>query len=255
MPAPDPKPTPSFWPQSPLDPFKPSDRLDVGPCAWRLPLLAGEHAAYVHAHPSMIVVAPEDSDDLLRAAAPHLGDLPILLRLLEPAFARQLPELLRRRFEALGRQAVTAVSIEVEDVADLKGGSLIQTLREWRDAGRIRHIAFGHADVRNVEWLAKNTPAHLLTMPFSLADQSARHRAIVAAREFGMARVAAEPPADDGVSLRFALGSAGLVLPVLDRPLSPGITPMDVAEIDAAWADHQKAHAPPAPLERSQPPE
>ena len=46
----------------------PNTEITAGPCAWRLPMLAGEHATYVQAHPSLIVVGADDEDALLEAA-------------------------------------------------------------------------------------------------------------------------------------------------------------------------------------------
>lgn len=239
------------WFQRPLSPLN----VQVGPCAWRLPMFAGPHATYVRARPSLVVVNADDADALLQAAAPNLADLPVLLRVREPAFARQLPDLLNRRFAALGRNSIEIVMLEVDEVADLKGGGMMQTLTQWREAKRILHLGLAHEDVRNVEWLARSTPARALSVPLSLADQSARYRTIPAAVEFGMARVAAAPPDDDGDALRFALGTADLALPVLDRPLPENVTPMSATEVEAVWAAYQSSHEPPAPLARSQPPE
>src|SRR5262249_49827605 len=150
---------------------------------------------------------------------PRLGDLPVLLNLREPPFARRLPEAIAARLAALGRPRVDILALWVEDVADLKGGVMLQMLRRLREQGVVGHIGLGHADIRNVEWLALHPPARALVMPFSLAEQDARFRAIGKAEEYGMARIAAAPPGIDVDAMRFALGAHDLALPVLDVPI------------------------------------
>ncbi len=238
------------WPQQALIPTD----IPVGPCAWQLAMLAGEHADYVAAHRSLIVVGLDDDDAMLAAAAPRLADLPVLLNLREPAFARRLAGPDRGQASRPGPVALDMLALWVADVADLKGGAMMQTLRRLHDEGVVGYLGLGHLDVRNVEWLALHTPARVLVLPFSLEDQAARYRAITAARDYGMACVAAAPAV--GVdAIRFALGASGWVLPVLEAPLPSGIAPMTPAQVEQAWQAYREAHAEPAPLPSSRPPE
>ncbi len=224
--------------------------VPVGPCAWRIALLP-HHAAYLRGHPSLVVAGPDDDDDLLAAAAPHLRDLPVMLVVEEPPFARQFADRIAARMALLGRAAIDVLTLRVEDPAELKSGHLLQTLGAVRDAGRCRHLGLATDDVRSAEWLALNTTARVLVLPWSHHDQSARYRALSTAADYGMACVALSPDHH----LPFALGVAHLVLPLLDRPLPPDAHPLPAADIDAAWQTYQSTHSAPAPLPRSRPPE
>ena len=67
-------------------------KLPVGACAWSARLLADEKIdglAYIRARPSLVVVEPEDDQDVHEAAARVAGDLHILLRVREPDFVRR----------------------------------------------------------------------------------------------------------------------------------------------------------------------
>lgn len=236
------------WTQRDLSPLA----VPVGPCAWRVGV-AADHPAFVLAHPSLVVVGPDDDDTLLRRAAPHVAGLPVMLGIHEPEFSRRTESILRSRMAALGLARVAIATLHVdEEPAALKSGGALQALLELRSAGVFSHLGLAHADARWAEWMALHTPARVIVTDYGLHNQAARYRAATAATEHGMAMVAVMPPADED-ALRFALGDSRRVLPVLDRPPQPHVEAMDGPGIEQAWSAYQAVHPAPAPLQRGVP--
>lgn len=228
--------------------------IEVGPCAWHVSMLTGEHADYVHAHPSLVVAWGSDDEGVLRKAGPHIGNLPVLLGVREPSFARRLPGAIEARLDALGRDHVDILMLHADDPQELKGGGMLQTMFHLRQQGKVAHLGLAHEDIRAVEWIAANAAVRVLAARYSLADQAGRYRALPAADEYGMATLSLTSPENDA-DLRFALAQRELALPVLDRPLPEQITPMDEQAVEAAWAKYQSEHEPPERLMRGRPPE
>jgi hypothetical protein len=227
--------------------------IDVGVCAWRLPMLAGPDRDYVKAYPSLIVVDPTDSDELLQQAGPHTAGLPVLLGISEPAFARQLEATVMQRLELMGRNRVDALVLHVDDPSEIKSGGMLQTMFGLRERGVVGCLGLAHPDANVAEWLTINSAVRLLGTNYALGGQSARHRAISSASEYGMSTFALECPSDDQ-SVRFALAETGRVLPVMDRPIPAGLMPMSAQEVALMWQQYGEEHPPPPPLQRGKPP-
>jgi hypothetical protein len=227
--------------------------IDVGPCAWRLPMLAGPERDYVKTHPSLIVVDPSDGDGLLEQAGPHTDGLPVLLGIAEPAFARQLESAVMQRLSLMSRDSIDALVLHVQDPAEIKSGGMLQTMFSLRDRGVVGCLGLAHADPNVAEWLSINAAVRLLGVSYSLEDPSARHRALPSAAEYGMSAFSLRCPMDDS-GLRFALAEARRVLPVMDRPIPTEVTPMPSDQADRAWDDYRQGHPPPPALERGKPP-
>lgn len=244
------------WPQRTLSPTG----IRVGPCAWRVSMLANAEAGYVVQRPSLVMVDPEDGPELLGRAASRLRDWPaprppIMLTVSEPPFARQLRDAVLQRIDQLGVDRVDVLTLRVEDPQELKGGGMLQTLFNLRSQGVVAEIGLAHGDVRAAEWLAIHSAARVLVVDYSIENQAARYRLIDTAREYGMALVALRQPTDGPAALRFALGQWQCVLPVMDRALPPGLQPMGRDEIEACWQSYCATHPAPEPLPRSTPPE
>ena len=237
------------WTQSKL---KHTDIL-VGPCAWRLPMLTGPDKGVVQNSPSLIVVDPGDSDEVLAQAAPALGDLPVLLGIDEPDFARQLEGNITRRIQHLQRERVDALVLHVQDPAEIKSGGVLQTMFTLRDRGIVGCLGLAHPDASVAEWLSINAAVRLLGVSYSLDNQQARYRTIGSANDYGMSCVALGCPADDK-AVSFALSQRDSVLPVLNRTIPKGLSPLSEQEAQAAWQAYQQNHPPPPPLPRGRPP-
>ena len=241
--------TDSPWPQRTL----PYTEITVGPCAWRLPMLAGPDRDYVQSHPSLIVVDPADSNAVLEQAGPHLGSLPVLLGIGEPTFARQLESTIAQRMQRLNRQQIDALVLHVDDPAEIKSGGMLQTLFAMRDAGVIGCVGLAHPDATVAEWLSMNAAVRLLGVNYSLDDLAARHRTLPGVEEYGMSAYALSSPQGDR-AMRFALAESPRVLPVLDRPIPAGLMAMPADEVEAIWRADQQKTPPPPPLKRGMPP-
>ncbi len=240
-----------LWTQRTL----PHTDITIGPCAWRLSMLTGEHAEYVAAHPSLVVVSPEDDNDVLTDSASRIDKHPVLLVIAEPTFARRFEPEVLRRMELLGLQRVDALVLRVEDPAEVKSGGILQTMFSLREQDVVGSLGLAHEDPRAAEWLAMHSAVRLMGVNYSLADQSARHRALGQVQAHGMsAFTISSPDVTDLEAVRFALGDAGRVLPVLDRPIPNGVMPMTADQVDQAWQGYQKSAPPPPPLERGLPP-
>ncbi len=245
------------WSQHPFSPLS----FNVGLCAWRITMLPA-CADYINVRPSLIVATPEDDDETLRAAAPFLKSLPIMVGFHEPPFSRSVRGLVEKKLAALGRQRIDVLTMWIDLTADLKGGGMLQAMRALRDEGLIGEIGLAHGDAREIEWIAQRTGARLLVLPYSLGDQTARFRAIDTAHEYGMACLAVgsinevtKPIPHDTASLRFALAEHSRALPLLSEPLPDDITALNAEQVEDAWRSYRETHAEPAPLARSTPPE
>ena len=246
--------------QWPLRPLAQIQTL-VGPCAWRASMLPA-HFDYLRGHPSLLVTHPDDSPELLSSLAPMIASFPVMLSIREPRFSRRIPDAITQRLDALKLPAVEIVALFVEDPADLKSGATFQYLYELRDRGVFKHIALAHPDIRMVEWLTLHTPAPVIVMPYHLADQGARHRALASAFDNGMIPVGvgsswfSGPAADMSMeSIRFGLAESARVLPVMETPIPGGAAPMSLDEVEESWQLYSSANPVPAPLPRSLPPE
>ena len=131
----------------------------------------------------------------------------------------------------------------------------MQGLFKLRDEGVIGHIGLAHADVREIEWLARHTNARLLVTPYHLATQSARYRALTAAEEHGMVVVATGDWEDgrwspiDATSAAFSLADAARALPVLSEPVHASAS----VDVETSWREYQATHPAPDPLPRGGP--
>lgn len=247
------------WPLHRLEPLD----ITVGPCAWQATMLAGPHADFVRRRPSLIVVGPDEDDEMLRAVAPQLAGRPVMLAIREPSFARRLGDLIRAKLQCLALPRVEILTLWVDQIMDLKGGSMLQTLQACRERGLARNIGLALRDSRDAEWAATHTSVRLVALPYHLADQSARYRALETIEQYGMAALALGPAGDDRLrpaaeeesSLRFALVESRRALPLLDRPIPAELAPMDAAEVERRWQDFRAAHEAPTPLPRGSPPE
>jgi hypothetical protein len=241
----------------------PHSDIAVGPCAWAFTLAVSEHARFVLGHPSLIVIGPDD----LAAAPPLSHDareaierLPLALHIHEPEFIRRMPAMIEKSLTELRRTRVDAVILHVQEPADIKSGSAIQTLSVLREQGKIGVIGLSATTALEAEWFAGASSARLLSVPFGIEDQSLRFRALAAMSEYSMDALAANAITNDGAAgataaARFALAMSLQVLPVFAMPLSEEMTAMSAPEAEAEWTQYTASHAPPPALPRSRPPE
>lgn len=240
------------WPVRRLEPLS----VEAGLCAWRASMLGNPpYASYVKAHPSLLVIEPEDDDAVLARVAEHAPHMPVAIRMNEPAFVRRFEAQVRERIEKLGRSKAEMVIVNVEDTSDLKSGGLIQVLFSLREHRIVEHVGLAALDVLAAEWIAHHTAARVLMFPFGIDDQQARYRLLPLVKELGQVCLASQVTPADEASLSFALGAGSLVLPVCDQPLPAGIEPVTDAQVESSWQTYQASHKAPPPLPRSRPPE
>lgn len=255
----------NHWPQRTVQPLG----LVVGPCAWRASILAGstetdrdQAVAYLLAHPSLVLVEPEDDASIMQQTARIVHQMPVMLCMNEPDFARRMESQVLARIASLQCEKVAGVILRVEELSDLKSGGLLHALFSLREEGVIAHVGVAAQDARGAEWLSPQTAGRVLMLPYALADQSARYRALPLAADMEQLCIASDPvpvsaQADglDADALAFALGESNRVLPVLDRPLPTHWRAMNAAEVEDAWQVYQGQHPAPPRLPRSHAPE
>jgi aryl-alcohol dehydrogenase-like predicted oxidoreductase len=126
-------------------------------------------------------------------------------------------ERMNQSFKSLGGER-----IDLMQVHNLRGTEVeLETMKEWKDQGRIRYLGVTTHDLRQYEEMEAVMRAHQLDfiqLNYSLADRAAEKRLLPLAQERGMAVL---------VNLPFARGQ--LFKAVANRPL-----PDWAAEIDAA---------------------
>jgi len=216
-------------------------------------MLAGCERSYVQDHPSLIVSLPDDDASTLKQAEPHIGSLPVLVVIEEPPFARQLESVVMARLASLNRDRIDALVLKLHDTAGIKSGGMMQPLYALRDRGVVECLGLAHDEANSVEWLSQNSAVRILGVDYSLENQAAGYRALGSAHSHGMAVLSLAIP-DNEQSIRFALGESDRVLPVLDRPIPPELTPMSAEELTQYHTSYRQQHPEPPALKRGLPP-
>lgn len=185
-------------------------------------------------------------------------DLPVVLAIHEPRFARQLPGIVAKALQQLGIEKLWGIAIRPDNAADFKSGRLLQTLLEYRQQGVIQHVGIFHEDVRTVEWAVENAGPHFIAFPFSVEMQDARYRLIGKAQEFQVGMFAFTPAGEEGAeSIGFLLGARDElgITPICGSSQDLQITSLSHEQLNSHWQAYQKTHQPPDELERAKPPE
>lgn len=248
----------------------------IGALAWSGRLLIGPQGGFCRDHPSLVVTEPDLEPDELEQIGQASDAMPKVLGLQEPTFARRLRNQILTRIDLLGGVPILGVMLWVEDVSDLKGGAMLQTLLTLREEEVMKWFGFAHHDVRSAEWLIENTGPHLIGFPFGLNAQSAAHRTLPKAHEYGVAALGLPVSRIDDVESwwGFALGAAGRVRMVADHlpRIKDRLTwkqqawledqkhdvalpiPWTAVQVDQTIQNWIESHEPPEPLPRSRPP-
>ena len=163
-----------------------------------------------------------------------------------------------------------AVMLERASGRLIKEGWPMHRLGRWRDHLAASLMGVMADDALEAEWLADNTPARLLFVPYGLDDLSADYRATAIAEEAGMAVVAMRPAAvwvsnaSEADRLRFLFGEFAVTSVLLDLPrdvvelatVRDAIeSPMPADEREAWRSRFRAAVPPPAALSKGHPPE
>lgn len=232
--------------------------IETGPCAWSASLLEA-HADEIHQQPSLVVFDERSGMTPGNGAAltDRLQSLPVLVILREPSFARYLRANLIKWLEALGRDRIDLVGLEVDEIRDLKAGGLVQPLVDARARGQIGQFGFVGETANDAEWLALNSSGRFIITAYSLKEQAAGYRAMAAAREYGMA-VIAEPESEtsqqDPRTSGFAIAQARHALSIRTRLLASSIEPMSEEDCELAWEAYSSEYPEPEKLPRGRPP-
>lgn len=159
-----------------------------------------------------------DSSPMYGTAESVVGDLAAERRLAERLFlatkvwttgrdagARQMDESLRRlRVRRLDL-------MQVHNLVDWR--THLRTLREWKDAGRIRYVGVTHYTASafgELEGLLRREPLDFVQLNYSLGEREAERRLLPLARERGVAVLVNRP-----------FGGGGLLRRLRGRPLPP----------------------------------
>lgn len=125
------------------------------------------------------------------ASAPiAMPDLNIVLGVPADALQPRRGAIVHDRLRALGVSRCTAVMLQDVSAGAIKAGGPFHRLSQLRDQGTI-DLFFAEADdYATAEWLLHHTPAHALSLPFSLGDLTPKYRLLRDAVGFGTGIVA-----------------------------------------------------------------
>ncbi len=160
---------------------------------------------------------------------------------------------LQQRLAALGVKNCAAVMLQNVVAADVKSGRPFHRLMQLRDRGLVQTFWIESQTCADAEWMIENTPAHALSLPFGVLDQTARYRVAAASIELGTAIVAApvaspvwQPPKSVGPAADIAYSSGESAIASILRPfpathgdleamLSAAAHPMPEADREDWW--------------------
>jgi hypothetical protein len=196
---------------------------------------------------------------LLDASAPE-EPWSLVLGIRADSLRPRVPAGFHGRLAALRRSRIAAALLESTDANEVKAGWPFHRLAQLRDQGVIDLFLAEADDPLTAEWLVEHSPAHAVSVPFGTRDLNAQYRVLPAARELGMALLAA-PPEREGDSLpadiAYAAAEPAITSILLDLPADVqqltrcvaafrAPTPPDARQ--TLWAAYQAAHpAPPKP--------
>jgi hypothetical protein len=99
------------------------------------------------------------------------------------------------RIDALGKLRCAAVMVQVASPSELKSGGPFHRLNALRQQGRCDFLFAEAQTVADAEWMVDSSPAHAVSLPFGIGDQTAAYRVMKSAEELGTALLARRPEA------------------------------------------------------------
>jgi hypothetical protein len=214
------------------------------------------------------------------------GDLPLIVAQLQAVPSAQVvlgvaaDDLVARtrrveveRIDALRSLPCAAVMVQAGTPSEMKSGGPFHRVNTLRQQGRCQFVFAEAHDVADAEWMIAHTPAHAVTLPYGIADQTAGFRVLgVAAEEVGTGVIARRPTgavwATPEVSLdqdvRFMLGDPRVTMVLESVPasreeagqlLSAAARPIAGAEREAMWERFRAAVKEPPKPRGNHPPE
>jgi len=164
--------------------------------------------------------------------------------------------IITQRLAEIGRPRCRGVIVENLSPDQLKSGRVFHRLTQSRDQGLTQLLILEAEDALAAEWMVEHTPAHVVSVRYTIDDQAIRYRVIDAARDAEMALIARG-------DLRLCIGEPAIaavrcpipqtpeelweILSTVDRP--------DPAFSETAWKEYQTTHSPPPKLKSAHPPE
>ena len=97
------------------------------------------------------------------------------------------------RIDALRPLHCAAVMVQAAEPSEMKSGGPFHRINNLRQQG-LTEFVFAEAEtVADAEWIIGNSPAHAVSVPFGIEDQTARFRVLAQAEELGTAILARRP--------------------------------------------------------------
>jgi hypothetical protein len=229
--------------------------------------------------------AAAGADWFLIPASVAIGQIPALVASIRPlgsasvvigATAAELSARTRRaeleRIDALRPLACAAVIVQAGGPSEMKSGGPFHRTNNLRQQGRCEFVFAEAESVADAEWIIANSPAHAVSVPFGIEDQTARWRVLGQGEELGTAILARAPHArawdvehpTREQDLAFVLAHRAVAMAVepfpsssdeASRILGAAARPMDDAQRDALWARFAQSVKEPAKPRGHHPPE
>jgi hypothetical protein len=176
------------------------------------------------------------------------------------------------RIDALRPLKCAAVMVQAGGPSEMKSGGPFHRINNLRQQGRCE-LVFAEAEtVADAEWMIANSPAHAVSVPFGIEDQTARWRVLAQGEELGTAVLARTPhervwevkhPTREE-DLAFVLAHRAVAMGVQPFPtsreeasriLGSAARPIDETQREALWARFSQSVKEPAKPRGQHPPE
>jgi len=94
------------------------------------------------------------------------------------------------RVDAIRPLKCAAVMVQAAGPSEMKSGGPFHRINNLRQQGKCDFVFAEAETVADAEWIIGNSPAHAVSVPFGIEDQTARFRVLEQAQELGTAIVA-----------------------------------------------------------------
>jgi hypothetical protein len=166
------------------------------------------------------------------------------------------------RIEALAPLRCAAVMVQSADLSQMKSGGPFHRTGNLRQQAKCEFVFAEASSAADADWIISNSPAHAVSVPFGIADQSAGFGVLALGEELGTAIIAHPPqqaiwktdPPAPAEEISFVLSYPQVAMAIAPFPRSieeaqellfAASAPIDAAQRQQLWSRFQEAVKPP----------